>query len=159
MQLFRLYSDLTPARCTPGTMARGPPTWTIRRHTGSSVCGRLLHPPSLPSAARHTGSSDCGRLLNPSSLPSAARPCVPQDIPRGGQRTQGRALLLACQKAVNPRFGARALILKPWRAVKKPPTQRVGRLVVSGAFLQSAAPKNSGGHIQTCVWDQVAWGV
>ena len=43
-----------------------------------------------------TGSSACGRLLHPSSIPSAARPLVPQDIPRGDQRTQGRALLLAC---------------------------------------------------------------
>ena len=33
--------------------------------------------------------------------------------------------------------GARAPILTPWRAVKNPPTQRVGRLVVSGAFMQS----------------------
>ena len=60
-------------------------------------------------------------------------------------------LMLDHQKAVNPSFGARAPILTAWRPVKNPPDWCVWRLVVSCAFLQSAAPTNSCQHSRTYV--------
>ena len=60
-------------------------------------------------------------------------------------------LMIDYQKAVNPPFVARAPILTAWRPVKNPPDWCVWRLVVSCAFLQSAAPTNSCQHSRTYV--------
>ena len=63
-------------------------------------------------------------------------------------------LMLDYQKAVNPPFGARARILTAWRPVKNLRDWCVWRLVVSCAFLQSAAPTNSCQHSRTYVRSQ-----
>ena len=94
----------------------------------------------------------CGAYYRPfSALFATYRPSPPQPRHHGPG-----TLMLDHQKAVNPPFGARAPILTAWRPVKNPRFRRVRRLVVSCAFLQSAAPTNSCQHSRTYVQIQRA---
>ena len=92
----------------------------------------------------------CGSFHRPfSALFATYRPSPPH--PR---KHSPRTLMLDYQKAVNPPFGARALILTAWRPVKNPRDWCVWRLVVSCAFLQSSAPTGPCKHSHTYVWSQ-----
>ena len=94
----------------------------------------------------------CAYLDRPfSALFATYRPSLPHPRHHGLG-----TLMLDHQKAVNPPFGARAPILTAWRPVKNPRDWCVWRLVVSCAFLQSAAPTNSCQHSRTYVQIQRA---
>ena len=94
----------------------------------------------------------CAYLDRPfSALFATYRPSPPHPRHHGPG-----TLMLDHQKAVNPPFGARAPILTAWRPVKNPPDWCVWRLVVSCAFLQSAAPTNPCQHSRTYVQIQRA---
>ena len=97
----------------------------------------------------------CGASYRPfSALFATYRPSPPQPSHHGPG-----TLMLDHQKAMNPPFGARAPILTAWRPVKNPPDWCVWRLVVSCAFLQSAAPTNSRQHSRTYVRGHAKVGV
>jgi hypothetical protein len=97
-------------------------------------------PAHLPSSLRSLFKRDfCGYSdRHFSALFATYRPSPPHPRHHGPV-----TLMLDYQKAVNSPFGARAPILTAWRPVKNPPDWCVWRLVVSCAFLQSAAPTNS----------------
>ena len=89
----------------------------------------------------------CGEVDRPfSALFATYRPSPPHPRHHGPG-----TLMFDYQKAVNPPFSVRAPILTAWRPVKNPRDWCVWRLVVSCAFLQSAAPTNFCQHSRTYV--------